>query len=133
MNKTEKIINDLFTLARDKEPVARAKLVAAVVHKNKIISYGFNQYRTSWVQRRFQSNPEARYLHAEVDAVKNALKIINAEDLSKATLYVARSRKIDGKHVFGNAKPCRGCEQCIAWFDIKRVYYTTDEGAIAQQ
>jgi len=127
MNKSEKIINELFILARDKERVAKAKVVAAVVHKGKIVSYGFNQYRTSWMQRKFKKNDLSLFLHAEVDAIKNALKVADANTVKNSTLYVVRSRKIAGKHVFGEAKPCRGCESCIKWFDMKRVYYSTDE------
>lgn len=131
-SKTEKIINELFLLARDKEPVARAKVVAALVYKGKIISYGFNQYRTSWVQRRFKKNPDAQYLHAEVDAIKNAMKNVEGSVISSASLYIVRSRKIGGKNVFGTAKPCSGCADCIDWFDIKKVFYTTDEGTVEQ-
>lgn len=127
MTKSDKIINELFALARDKERVSGARIVAALVHKNKVVSYGFNQYRTSWMQRKFKSNDLSLFLHAEVDAIKNALKVVDADVVKKSTLYVIRARKIAGKEVFGSAKPCRGCQSCIKWFDINRVYYTTDE------
>src|SRR5690606_27379722 len=81
-SKTEKIINELFTLARDKERVSNARIVAALVYKGKIVSYGFNQMRTSWVQRRFKKNPHSHFLHAEVDAVKNAMKVVDADTIA---------------------------------------------------
>lgn len=127
MAKADKIINQLFTLAGDKEPVGKARIVAAVVYKGKVVSYGFNQNRTSWMQRRFKKNDLSLFLHAEVDAIKNALKNSDPDTVSKSTLYVVRSKKNAGKEVFGSAKPCRGCQSCIKWFGVNKVIYTTDE------
>lgn len=133
MNKSEKIIDQLFLMARDQEPVARARIAAALVYKGKVISYGYNQSRTSWMQRRFKKNDHAFFLHAEVDAIKNALKIVDADTVKKSTLYVARVKTINKKEVFGLAKPCNGCQECIKWFNVKKVFYTTDEGTIASE
>jgi deoxycytidylate deaminase len=130
MNKHEKIIDQLFMMARDQEPVARARIAAALVYNGKIVSYGYNQSRTSWMQRRFKKNEHAFFVHAEVDAIKNALKVTSADIVSRSTLYVARARTIDKKEVFGMAKPCIGCAECIKWFNVKRVMYTTDQGEI---
>lgn len=128
--KNDRIIDELFALARDREKVYRAKFAAAIAYKGKIVAYGFNQERTSHLARRFKKNPHANWLHAEVDAVKNALKVLDQDELSKSTLYVVRAKKTDDKKsdAFGDAKPCEGCRQCIEWFDIKRVYYSTEDG-----
>ena len=133
MNKSEKIIEQLFLMARDQEPVARARVAAALVHKGRVISYGYNQSRTSWIQRRFKKNDHAFFLHAEVDAIKKALKIVDADTVKNSTLYVARAKTIDKKDVYGMAKPCNGCQECIKWFNVKRVFYTTDEGKITSE
>lgn len=133
MNKSEKIIDQLFMMARDQEPVSRARIAAALVYKGRVISYGYNQTRTSWMQRRFKKNEHSYFLHAEVDAIKNALKVTDAETVKKSTLYVARAKTIDGKDVFGLAKPCNGCQECIKWFNVRKVFYTTDEGKIESQ
>lgn len=130
MNKSERIIEQLFLMARDQAPVANARIAAAVVHKNKVIAYGYNQSRTSWMQRRFKKNDHAFFLHAEVDAIKNALKATDTDTVKKSTLYVARAKTINGKNVFGLAKPCNGCRDCIEWFDVKRVIYTLDNEGI---
>lgn len=131
-NKNKKIINHLFILSRDKEKVANARCVAALCYRGNIISYGFNQYRTSWVQRRFKKNPEACFLHAEVDAIKNAMKIVDYQTIRKLTLYVVRARLINNQYQFGNAKPCCGCQACIDWFGISKVYYTCNDGSYQQ-
>lgn len=130
MTKADRIISQLFDLASDHERVYRAKIAAALVYKGKIISYGFNQERTHHLSRRFQKNEHSHWLHAEVDAVKNALKRHDAKVVSKSTLFVVRSKMNgkDGDDVFGNAKPCKGCQECIKWFGISKVYYSTDQG-----
>lgn len=134
MNKSERIINQLFSLARDHEAVANAKIVAALAYKGTIISYGFNQARTSWMARRFRRNPKSHYLHAEVDAVRNALKIVDAFTISKSTLYVARAKhqSRNGPMIYGMAKPCIGCQECIEFFNIKKVFYSLDGEGIEE-
>lgn len=132
MSKIEKIIHDLFLMARDKERVSNAKITAAIVYKGRVIAYGYNQYRTSWVQRRFKRNEHSHYSHAETDAVKNALKCTDIDTISKSTLIIVRAKEVNGKNVFGNAKPCSGCQECIKWMGIKKVIYTTDEGKYEQ-
>jgi len=39
-------------------------------------------------QKRWAPHPEAIYTHAEIDAIRNALK--RDEDLTRCTLYIAR-------------------------------------------
>lgn len=130
MNKTERIIHQLFLMARDQKPVGRARVASALAHKGKVIAYGFNQYRTAWMQRKFKKHPEANHVHAEVDAIRNALKIYGPGIVAKSTLYVARAKIIDGVAVLGNARPCCGCESCINWHGISRVWYSTDSGEV---
>lgn len=134
MSKHDKIIDQLFTLARDREPVGNARIAAAIFYKGKIISYGFNQTRTSWMQRRFKRNPQSFFLHAEVDAVRNALKIVDESILTKSTLYIARAKYLHrgGPFGYGLAKPCKGCQDCIDWFNIKQVIYSCDNGDIEE-
>jgi len=106
-----------------------------MVYKGKIISYGFNQDRTHRMSRRFKKNPDANFIHAEVDAIKNALYRTDAKTVGKSTLYVARAKKVERYNpnmVFGKAKPCRGCQDCINWFDIKKVFYTEDNGEVGE-
>ena len=41
-----KIFNETFKLAQAVEPVRGARIAAAVVHRGKIISYGFNHKKS---------------------------------------------------------------------------------------
>ena len=128
-----KMIETLERLASDVAPVRSARIAAAVCIGKDVISYGTNQTKTHTFQQRFRKKPEACYWHAETHAIYNALKRVNIDDLSRATLYIARM-KYDGPVarnavlVRGIAKPCIGCQSCIDWVGIKRVCYTTDDG-----
>jgi tRNA(Arg) A34 adenosine deaminase TadA len=119
-----KIKNKLKELAKDVEPVSRVRLVAAVLYKNKIISIGKNQYKTHPAMIKFGKNSEAVYLHAEVDAINKASRVLNEKQFKKASLYVVRVKK-DGS--LGLAKPCTGCQKCIDHYNINSVEYTKNE------
>jgi len=127
-SRHEKYMNTLAKLAIAVEPVAQARLAAAIVYKNQLISFGINQRKTDPFQAKFSKNSEAIYIHAENSAIKNALRDLSIEKLSKATLYICRVKKLDNRFVFGMAKPCVGCMKAIINFDIKKVYYSLDNG-----
>jgi len=60
-------------------------------------------------------------------SIKRAREVHAEYRLSKkldygATVYVARVRALDGK--FGNAKPCKSCENVLRARKVKKVYYT---------
>ena len=100
------------------------RMAAALVQRNKIISIGYNQMKSHPFQARYQHKEGMIYLHAEIAAIKNALKIIPVNDLKKCTLYVFRQRKINGKFEHGLAKPCAGCMRAIVEFGIRDIVFT---------
>lgn len=106
--------------ARKIEPVAGAR-VAAAISVNGNLFFGYNSRKTHPMMAKWGKNDKAICLHAEVDVIKNSLRHHRADDLSRATLYVARA-KADGTP--GLAKPCEGCARCIVAFGIKEVYWT---------
>lgn len=116
----------------DVDKVANARIMAAVVHKDKeIISLGWNKKKSHPFQARFSKNEDCIYLHAEVDAIKNALKrdrLSGSEDLSDCSLFVFRMKKESkkGPYITGLAKPCEGCMRAIVTFGIKNVYFSED-------
>lgn len=115
--------------AIDLEPVKSSRIAAAVVIKGNIISLGYCSRRTHPFQKRFAKNPEAIYLHAETNAIRNSLNHMPPADLQQATLYINRQKHPphDTKAwVDGLAKPCAGCERAIIEFGLKRVVYTTE-------
>ncbi len=127
-DRMRKIVNHLFTLAQDVPPVSRARIVSAIVYRNKIISYGFNQLKTHPMAARFSKHPEARFLHAEVAAIRNCINKHGSDILKNSTLIVARAKQTNDsdKFYWGMAKPCVGCARAITTFKIPTVVYTTN-------
>lgn len=114
------------------DKVSGARVSAVIVIKNRPIAFGTNQRKTHPFQAEYGKNEEAIYLHAETDAIKNALRFVDVEDLRHATLYVCRVKNETSdpksKFILGMARPCKkGCMQAIVDFKIKKVVYTNDE------
>lgn len=111
----------------------RTFISAAIVRKGRVISYGNNYMKTHPFQVKYSRNPESIFLHAEVNAIKNALRCIEVDDLLDCTLYICRQKysASDKKSMIdGMAKPCDGCMKAIVEFGIKKVVYTTDEQGV---
>ena len=136
--KDEKFINTAFEIAKATDPVRGSRIGAVIVRKNRVIGVGFNHIKSHPMQKQYARNSEAIFFHAEIHAIKNALRKISVEDLKQCTLYIARAKKGDGhsnrRHWhYGEAKPCSGCANCINEFELKSVVYTTDEQTIEKQ
>lgn len=114
----------LGTVVRGVKPVANMQLASCIFRGNDLISIGVNQNKTHPFQARYAKNVEAIYLHAEIDAIVKALKVISPEELQRCSMYVLRFKR--GDETTGLAKPCSGCTRAIAAFGIKQVYYTLD-------
>ncbi len=120
-------LNDVFALldkVAETSDHNRYQMAAAVTMRNRIISFGSNRMKTHPMQKKYARNDHSLFLHAEVNAIKNALRYIAVDDLKKASLVVLRKK--DAKR--GLSKPCEGCMRAIAEFGIKKVFYTTEEG-----
>jgi deoxycytidylate deaminase len=111
--------------------VGAARLAAAVVHNGRIVATGVNSMKSHPFQKKYGRNSESIFLHAETAAIQKFISRMGfiGDDCD---LYVLRMKKDGPNHSYryGLAKPCSGCQRCIAEFDIKNVYYTTDEGTI---
>lgn len=129
--KHDKYLNILEKVAMASEPVFRQRLAALLVYKNEVIAIGINKTKSHPFQRKYAKHDDAIYLHAEVDCIKNALRQYDEDIIAKSTMYVLRMKHPENKpktFMRGLAKPCEGCQRAIAAYDIKHVYYTTDEG-----
>lgn len=130
----EETINLLVELAGNVPKSGRASVAACVVYKGQIIAWGFNQKKTHPFQARFGRNCDAIYLHAETDAIKNSLRHLSEDELSRSTLYVGRAKKISPhskRKIHGLARPCDGCAKAIAAFGIKRTVWSNDESGFS--
>ena len=127
--KHSKNINILSKIAVSVEPVAQARIAASIVYRNEIISFGICQKKTHPFQAQYGKNKDCIFLHAETDAIKNALKLVNLYELSKSIMYICRVKFEDytrSKFLFGIAKPCSGCARAITNFNISKVIYSLD-------
>jgi deoxycytidylate deaminase len=94
----------------------RHKLGCVLVKKRELIGFGYNQMRT---------HPKAytkyKTIHAEFHSILGLLP----DELYNAIAYVYRETR-DG--VLAMAKPCQCCEKMFRDLNIKRVYYTIENG-----
>jgi len=113
------------------ESAERSKMypyrLGCVVFKGKrILSWGFNQIRTSnAIPDRFKKFIEA--LHAEQHAI---MRVPNKELLNGASLLVIRINR-NGK--LTNARPCKNCMKTINYFKISNIYYSNENGEIVME
>jgi tRNA(Arg) A34 adenosine deaminase TadA len=121
MLKHERRLHDLLQTAKHVAPVAGARVAASLFLGNEIICVGSNSRKTHPLMAKFGKNDKAIYLHAEVDAIKNALQFLDSDELIGTTMYIARA-KADGSA--GLAKPCEGCQRALVAFGIEKVYWT---------
>lgn len=129
MNRHQRRLNDLFNLARDHSPQDLASVVSSIYIGNRLVSYGFNSRKTHPLQYKYSKNNNAVCIHAEIDAIRNALRFVHVDELKGASIYIARAKSPaprKPKTLMGLAKPCSGCTRAIDAFGIRNVYYTED-------
>ena len=120
----DRILSILIDHAKRSPKIFRVQMTAALGRRGELLRHTIsnNSLKTHPFQRQYARHPDAIHLHAEVAAIAKAKHIL--DDLSDCELYVARVKNDNGVLVPGNARPCRGCWECIAAFNIKRVHYT---------
>lgn len=103
----------------------RVKIGAVIVRGGKVVGKGFNTTKSHPLQLYY--NQKAGRLapksscHAELAAIINA----GRNDLSGATIYVARFDRVGQ---LANCRPCRACQLALDRAGIKDVKFTTEEG-----
>jgi tRNA(Arg) A34 adenosine deaminase TadA len=96
------------------------RMAAIIVTKESKFFIGRNQYKTHPLQARFGRNPQSIYLHAEIDAIVQAIR--SQQDIADSSIYVARVMK---NNEIALAKPCHGCLGAILYYGVKNVLYTS--------
>lgn len=122
------LLDNLKTLAHSGTH-PKVWVASALVHRNKVISYGVNQMKTHPYQRKYGTNEECIYWHAETSAIYSADKKFGFDKFYNSILYIARVKYEStekNKFVSGLAAPCDGCLRCIKQYGIKSVIYTLD-------
>jgi tRNA(Arg) A34 adenosine deaminase TadA len=125
---------DEAILIADKSNLKTANHGAVVVYRGKIVGRGYNKY---CVENKNKINHWS--VHAEVDAINNALRKISSDDLRKSSLIVVRKLK-EGSQIYndqtltksqnlvckqiGYSEPCKSCANFIRLKGIKTCYYS---------
>lgn len=137
---TKKIIRRLINLYDDIEsdrPYSRIKMVAFLVHKNKLISFGVNSEKTSLYQHRARQNAKVNWdlntplydkTHAEIAAIKKIHPSFS--DWDEVEILIV-SKKKDG--VYRKARPCPICERVVKEKGIRKIYYTNAYNGITEE
>lgn len=129
-NKSTRFFGLLTKVAVATPKIAGTRVAAAIVYKNRIVSVGVNSYKTSPLQAKFATNRGLSIcLHAEISAIRNALRLMHVDDISRTAMYICRI-KCSNDRVrlqYGLAKPCPGCTRALAEFGIKKIFYSTEE------
>lgn len=122
-------VNEAITYAEKSEMMSQHH-GAVVIYRGKIVGRGYNKYYQS---RTYKSTPYS--VHAEVDAINNALRKISYDDLRKSTLIVVRKIKIMNESDIENksnnycqetglSAPCPNCAKFIMKHGIKTCFYS---------
>jgi deoxycytidylate deaminase len=125
----EKVVGMLARLAIENPGTrSRYKMAAGIVYRRHLIATGVNSYKTHPLMQSPGYLREQIYMHAEVDAIRNALRLVSQDQLSKGSIYIVRVKQNREKngYTFGMAKPCRGCTRMIASFGISSVWWSED-------
>ena len=120
-------------LNAEKSTLKVANHGAIVVFRGKIVGHGYNKYCVK------NEKINKWSIHAEVDAINNALRKISPNDLRKSSLIVVRKLK-EGSQIpnketltksqnlisqeIGYSAPCKHCYNFILRNGIKTCYYS---------
>lgn len=130
----DKIFDMLTRLAIENPGVqGRFKLAAGIVYKKHLIATGVNSYKSHPLMWEWGRNDDSIYLHAEIDAIKNALRLIDQSQLARCDMYIVRVKRKNENNrawTYGLAKPCPGCRRAIESFGLRNVIWTKDEDEI---
>jgi len=121
---TKDYLHMCYTIAKDTPRVGRARVAACITYKGRLVSIGVNSSKSHPLAKYYGHNEHAIYSHAELNAIKNALRVVSLDTLHYCVLYVSRARLINKQWEHGLAKPCVGCQRAIAEFGIKHVEWT---------
>jgi deoxycytidylate deaminase len=130
----QNIFDRLWSVAWNNSTELQSKHAAAIIYKGSVESIGVNSLKTHPLQQKYSKNTKAIHLHAEIDAIVKALKILSLKELENSTMVVTRvkyffdpnDKALSAAQIWGNSEPCHGCKAAIEAFNIQRVMYTLD-------
>ena len=101
----------------------RFRLGAVIIQNGRVLGKGFSQYRNSPINVS-DAHVKMCSVHAEADALRDAIGYFQQWPLKKATIYVARLNKAN---LLVLAKPCDRCTSLLLANGVKCMIWTIDE------
>jgi deoxycytidylate deaminase len=133
INEAIKLTYQLFPDAyADKKKGGQNFHFAFLVHRNKILSIGQNDpqkpnNKAMKFAKKFGSSIQFPYIHAEVNSISKLWgKQMITPDMKLISL------RLNSYYELKSAFPCPNCWNVIDGLGIKRVYWSTKDGSIAQ-
>lgn len=120
-NIPDRYLYPLIEVAKTATRVRSSKHAACLVYKNKMLASGRNSLKTHPIMNTYGRNPDAIYLHAEIDAIVRTINLHGSDILSECTMYVIRINK---KGEIASSCPCEGCQRAIKAFNIRHVVWS---------
>jgi len=124
MNRRDRRFFQIARLISTMSTHGRFKVGAVIAKKGKLIAAGVNSDKSHPVQKhydRVRGFKTHHNCHAEVRAVLNSRLNV----LTGCSIYVYRETK---NGTLGKSRPCPACIKMLRDYDIKHIYYTTEEG-----
>lgn len=101
---------------------------AGLIHKNKMVSTGFNKYIT--FSSKINIINFKTSIHAEIDAIlQTDIKFIRGLDI----IIIRIKELANGKIILKNSRPCNSCIDKMRNYGIRKVYYSNDTGDIVYE
>ena len=135
---TRKLIERLINLSDDIEsdrPYGRVKMVAFLVYKGKLLSFGVHSEKTSLYQYRMRKKfnvDDSNFIYDKTHAEIAAIKKIHPsfDNWEHVEIFIVYKKK---DNTFRLSRPCPICEKTIKDLGIKKVYYTNSYGGITKE
>lgn len=118
------MLEKALELARNNQIHGLPPMAAVLYKRNRIIATGINSWKSHPLMGRYSDIDGKHYLHAEIDCIKNALKLVDKKEIKGAEIFVARVLK-NGETAI--AKPCKICQKALSDFGITGIYWTEYE------
>lgn len=110
--------------AAKSNPTDLNRMAAIIVKRNRLLGIGWNSRKTHPLQYAFSKSHLKISLHAEIDAIIDALRTHEEKDLNGASIFVARVLRNGSRAI---AKPCPICQRALKAYGIRGIYYTEYE------
>jgi tRNA(Arg) A34 adenosine deaminase TadA len=117
------VLSEAIRYAKE-NPTDLNKMAAIISKRKRVLGIGFNSRKTHPLQRRFSDHDLKVCIHAEIDALRDALRNYDEEAIRGAEIFVARVLKNGSP---ATAKPCKTCQVALDTFGIAAVYWTEHE------